>query len=237
MKSLKKTTRFIKRRAVKDIPINLGDSFWKELQSFVDSITWDYKSDGKPFYIERDQACASLIILTGLRIAEVLGSSKDAPYPYYPLHKKDFTETSHEVILNRVKTEKHGEERSNIVMPLSGELAFFTLKFQAWLNRVPDKNCVIFPRGRYSTQVNKPFEAYFNWNKSLDRRRYWRIVKDTLDKFPHWFRGVDETIYGRMVFGNDPFTLKEHMGVKTIEAVVPYVASTRERDLPKAYKL
>ena len=71
----------------------------------------------------------------------------------------------------------------------------------------------------------------------MSRKRYFKIIKETLDKFPHWFRAVCETIYGRMVFNNDPYKLKDFMGVQTLEATVPYVKSAFEKDLPKAYKL
>jgi len=226
-----------KRRAVKDIPIRLDAKFWDSLRNLVDSIQWPYESSGKQYYQLRDQALASLIILSGLRISEILGDAKNEN-KYKPLHKKDFTVYDEEVVLNRVITEKHGKERTNIAMPLTGNLSYFTERFKQWLDRVPSPESVVFPKGRCSpVHLNKKFESYFIWDKALSRKRYFKIVKATLDKFPHWFRAICETIYGRLIFNNDPYKLRDFMGVKTIEATVPYVEAEYEKDIPKIYKL
>lgn len=54
---------------------------------------------------------------------------------------------------------------------------------------------------------------------------------------PHWFRAVAENIYGRKVFRNNPYKLKDFMGLVNLNSTGPYVQATWEEDEKRIYKV
>ena len=65
---------------------------------------------------------------------------------------------------------------------------------------------------------------------------FW-IIKTMTDRFPHWFRSVCETIYGRLIFNSDAWKLKEFMGLRRLDSTTPYVQGSWEEDEEKIFKL
>jgi hypothetical protein len=88
-----------------------------------------------------------------------------------------------------------------------------------------DPEAYIFPSAR--------FFGVIQWDKPLGRGRAHWILKETIGKFCHWYRGVCETYIGKKVFRNDPYKLKKFMGVRRIESVYPYVGEPYQQDLDR----
>jgi len=156
----------------------------------------------------RDKALFSALILIGPRASET------------KLKKKQFLIQPAQVIVANVQTEKHGDLRKQIILPRIGSLARYTDCLIDWLNEMPEPEAYLFPRA----------DAYgsFDWSKPLGRKRIWQIIKSSTGLFPHWFRGVHETIYGRLVFKNDAWKLKEHMGLRRLDSTADYVRGEME---------
>jgi len=111
---------------------------------------------------------------------------------------------------------------------LKGNFAPFTRKFSEWLQKIPNENCFIFPSGGIHG---------FNWKSKLSRQRAHWIIKTATQRFPHWFRGVCETVYGRLIFQNDAWKLKEFMGLKNLDSTTPYVGGSWEEDERRIFEL
>jgi len=205
-----------KKRSVQDVPIFLDDKFFRELQDIVQRVRWDYKTNREQFWM-RDQALVCLFILSGVRVSEALQLKK--------MQTRDYRDN---IILANVKTFKRGLTRTKIVLPKKGRLAWFTGVFENWLRLVPSEDSYIFPTGS---------QFGFNWEKPLSRKRVFWIIKTTTGRFPHWFRGVCETIYGRLVFQSDAWKLKEFMGLKRLDSTSPYVRGSWEEDLQRIYEV
>jgi hypothetical protein len=47
----------------------------------------------------------------------------------------------------------------------------------------------------------------------------------------HWFRGVSETLYGKVVFKNDRYKLAKFMGLKGLDSTLSYVNEPYEADV------
>lgn len=207
------------KRKVSDVPIFLDDRLWDELHTIINLSGWNYKTNIRLFKL-RDRALICLLILTGLRISEALR-----------LRKLQFRVYDKEIVLANAQTVKRGLMRTRIVLPKSGSLAAFTLVFEEWLNVVPYDESYIFPKG---TSLRA---GSFLWDKHLSTKRAFWIIKTTTGKFPQWFRGVCETVYGRLIFKSDAWKLKEFMGLKRLDSTTPYVKGTWEEDEHRIYEI
>jgi len=204
------------KRSVSDIPIFLDDRLWEELTILVNMKGWNYKTQRTLFHL-RDRALICLLILTGLRISEAL-----------LLKKLQIRIYEDEIILANVRTVKSGLIRRKIILPKKGKLSRFTKIFEDWLLKVPSEKSYVFPRGT---------SCDFMWNRPLSRKRAFWIIRKTTGRFPHWFRAVCENIYGKLIFRNDAWKLKEFMGLKRLDSTTPYVRSSWEEDEDKIYNL
>lgn len=112
-------------------------------------------------------------------------------------------------------------------MPKVGGLKGLTGTFEIWLNLVEDPESILFPRWT---------PAGFNFSHSINRKRAYAIISAT-GKFPHWARAVCETIYGRKVFLNDAWKLKQFMGLKRLDSTAAYVSGSWEENERNVYRL
>jgi hypothetical protein len=192
------------------------DKIFEDLKEiFAKFETWDYKTQPNELAL-RDKALVSALILIGPRASETA------------IKRKQFLIKSNEVLVLNVETLKHGNLRKEIVLPRVGALGIYTDILVAWLEQVNDSNAYVFPSA----------DAYghFFWNQPLGRKRIWQIIKEATGLFPHWFRGVHETIYGRKVFQRDAWKLKEHMGLKRLDSTADYVRGEMEAEDKKRLK-
>jgi len=207
------------KRKVSDVPIFLDDRLWDDLRTIINLRGWDYKTNMTLFKL-RDRGLICLLILTGLRISEALR-----------LKKLQFRVYENEIVLANAQTMKRGLMRTKIVLPKMGKLAVFTLAFEEWLDNIPKDDYYVFPKATSLRGTS------FLWDKPLSTKRAYWIIKKTSGKFPHWFRAVCETVYGRLVFKSDAWKLKEFMGLKRLDSTSPYVKGTWEDNLAEIYKL
>ena len=207
-----------RKRSVSDVPIFLDDRLWKELQSIIEMPGWEYKTRKELFQL-RDRALMCLLILSGLRISEAIR-----------LKKMQFRIYVDRILLLNVKTVKNGLMRPKIVLPKKGNLSFFTKVFEDWLVKVPNDESYVFPRGT-------SLRSRFLWDRPLSTKRAFWIIKTTTEKFPHWFRAVCENIYGKLIFKNDAWKLKDFMGLKRLDSTTPYVKGSWEDDENKIFSV
>ncbi|MEM3629110.1 MAG: site-specific integrase [Candidatus Bathyarchaeia archaeon] len=209
----------VKKRKVADVPIFLDESLWDQLKEAVDKAgSWNYKVNADMLRL-RDRALAACLILTGCRVSEVLD-----------LKRGQFRVYRDRIVLANVETKKHGEIRSRITMPFGGRLGWFTRVVADWLMLVPnDSNVYVFPR--FDNNGNPM------WNKPMSRKRVHQLIKECVGLFPHWFRGVCETIYARLVFRRDAWKLKQWMGLKRLDSTVPYVGGSWEEDEERIFEI
>jgi integrase len=193
-----------KKRKVKDEPIILDENFIPNLLQTIKKVQWPYKTNLVQLQ-QRDQALVSFLILTGIRNGES-----------QTIKKKQTRNYKNHILLVDVITSKNGNQRQKIILPKTGDLAPFTKIFEEWLNQIPEDNNVLFPAAIAATGTP-------NWNNPLGTNRVHHIIKYTNGLFPHWYRGVCETMYGRKFLKNDIYALKEFMGVKNINNLTPYV--------------
>jgi hypothetical protein len=118
-------------------------------------------------------------------------------------------------------------------LPLAGPREPITRFFLDWLEEIDrqtegDKESYIFPSAY-------PF-GNIDWHIPLRRQRAHQIIKRTTGKMPHYFRGVCESYAGKILFENDPYQLRDFMGIKSVESVVPYVDSRFRQALEKELK-
>jgi integrase len=195
------------KRAVKDVPIFL-DKIFKQLNEQLGSTGWNYKENMENFEL-RDKALFSILVLTGGRASEI-----------GRLRKIQFNVQASGVTIANFQTLKNGLLRKEIILARAGALSIYTDIVLEWLNEVPGENDYFLP----------PATPYGNfiWSRGLKRIRIWQIIKFRTGLFPHWFRGVHETILGRLVFKNDAWKLKEYMGLKRVDSTEPYVRGELE---------
>ena len=194
------------KRKVKDEPIILDATFLPDLYQKILKIQWPYKTNRQQLQ-QRDQALAAFYLLTGIRNAE-----------HQTIHKKQLRNYKTHILLVNVQPSKRGKLREEIILPKAGGLAPFTEIFEAWLTQVPDENSVLFPTAKKSN-------GQLQWDKPMQRGRIHNIIKSTTGLFPHWFRGACETIYGKQIFKNDAWALKDFMGLQRLDSTAPYVSS------------
>lgn len=201
------------KRAVKDIPVFLDDKLFTDLENDVAKTEWNYKS--LMILQTRDKALVCLLMLSGLRISEALG-----------LRKKQFRVYEDKVLIANAVTLKHGLLRPKIILTRKGRLAPFTEIFLEWFNQLPEYAEYVFGSG---------CALGLSYDRHIGRIRAYQIIS-TAGKFPHWYRSVCESIYGRMVFKNDAWKLKSYMGLKSLESTSPYVSGNweqNEKDIDK----
>jgi len=192
------------KRKVKDEPIILDQYLLPKLEEIVQKTQWDYKVNKEQLQ-ERDKALVSFLILTGVRNSETQN-----------IKKKQIRNYDTHILIANVQPSKHGNLRAEIILPKSGALAPFTRTFEVWLNQIPDDNSVIFPSANLNGDLL--------WDRALSRQRIHWIIKFTTGMFPHWFRGVCETIYGKQIFKNDAWALKDFMGLVNLDSTSAYVS-------------
>lgn len=193
-----------KKRKVQDEPIILDNLLLTRLAQIVQKVSWDYKVNTEQLQL-RDRALVCFFILTGIRNTE-----------HQSIKKKQTRIYKTHILVVNVQPKKHGKLREEIILPKSGGLAQFTAVVEKWLEQVPDDNSVLFPAADQRGELI--------WNKGLSRQRVHRIIKTTTGMFPHWFRGVCETIYGKQIFRNDAWALKDFMGLVNLDSTSPYVS-------------
>lgn len=206
----------IKKRKVKDEPIILDQYLLPKLQETMQEITYPYKNNTAQLQL-RDQALTAFYILTGCRNTE-----------HQQIRKKQTRNYSTHILIVNIQPCKRGNLRPEIILPKKGGLAPFTQKFEMWLQHVPTDESILFPAA-------KP-DGSLNWNKPLSRERVHRIIKTTTGLFPHWFRGVCETIYGKQIFKNDAWALKDFMGLVNLDSTSSYVSGQWEKYKGNVYK-
>ena len=193
--------------------------FIKKLAEEIKQIEWPYvKLDVIDQLHSRDQALAALLILIGPRISEAL-----------LFQRKMFLIRGDRIEVMDFQPGKHGNLRTGLFLPLNKNSTLFPITeiFLTWLKQVPnDPEAFIFPSA-------KPW-GIIHWNRPIERGRAHWIIKSTIGKFPHALRGVCETYIGKIVFSNDPYKLKDFMGVRRIENVFPYVGEPWRQDLERA---
>lgn len=207
------------KRKTKDIPIFLDESLYRNLEELIQSVEWPYKSEHREQLVSRDKALVALLILSGLRVSEAL-----------KLKRKQFRIYQEQILLVNVETVKHGHTRAEIILPKRGNLARFTTIFEQWLRQIPETNeeNFIFPAASSASII---------FEKPLSRYRVHNIIKTLTGKFPHWFRAVCENIYGKKVFRNNAYKLKDFMGLVNLESTTPYIQAAWEEDKDKIFKL
>jgi integrase len=198
-----------KKRKVKDEPINLSEQFLTDLYQTVQKAEWPYKTNTHQLQ-QRDKALISFLILTGVRNSET-----------QTITKKQIHNNKTHLQITRIKTLKKGNEREKVILPKIGGLAPFTQTFETWLNQIPNQDSILFPSAN--------IDGSLNWKQPLSRQRIHYMIKTTTGKFPHWYRGVCETIYGKYFFENDIYALQTFMGIKNINSLTPYVDGHWER--------
>lgn len=212
------------KRATSDIPIIANEKsdlpgLIENLEKIIKTTTWDYKSGLKRVLILRDQGLVSLLVLSGLRVSEALDLTLSQVHEY----PKNF-------LLSHVTTLKNGLIREKIIIPRDGALGKLCKYFGEWYFFISEQKKAkwLFPSAS---------GLGINFNNKLSRYRVHKIIKANNDLFPHWFRAVYENIYGHIIFNNNPYKLKECMGLKRLESTVPYIQADYEKDISKIYLL
>ena len=204
------------KRATRDEPIFLDAQLYQELEDLVKKITWNYQSNLKLTLQTRDRALFSFLLLTGLRISEAL-----------QVKRKQLRIYENRIEAAHLHTVKRGNIRVKVILPKKGALKGLTEIFECWLTQVKGPESFIFPSGHGSV---------LNFNKPIDRVRAYQVISLT-GKFPHWARAVCETIYGRLIFNNDAWKLKEFMGLKRLDSTAAYVSGSWEESEKNVFKL
>ena len=205
------------KRKVKDEPIILDSEFYPHLETLLNNVNWPYKVN-KDQLQQRDKALVAFFICTGIRNSE-----------HQTIKRKQTRIYKTHILLVNVQPLKHGILREEIIFPKKGSLAPFTFIFEAWLKQVPSENSVLFPAASAT--------GVLNWSKPLSRQRIHWIIKTQTGMFPHWFRGVCESIYGKQVFKNDAWALKDFMGLVNLESTSPYVSGNWKQHEKNIYTI
>jgi integrase len=202
------------KRATRDEPIFLDAQLYLDLENYVKKLCWKYKHNTAQF-IMRDKALLAFLFLSGCRISEAL-----------QLKRKQFRIYPNRIEVANIVTLKRGLLRAKVSLPKIGSLSFLTATFENWLVTVPE-NAYVFPRG---TNTN------LKWDTPLKRKRAYQIIAQS-GIFPHWARAVCATIYGKKVFKNDAWKLKQFMGWKNLDSSSSYVQGNWEENEKEIYKL
>jgi len=206
-----------KKRKVKDEPIVLDEYLLPNLEEMVNKAAWPYKVNENQLH-QRDKALVSFLLLTGVRNSETQS-----------IKKKQIRNYKTHILIVNVQPSKHGKLRAEIILPKTGAFAPFTAIFETWLKQIPTNDSVLFPTAN--------LEGNLDWNRSLGRQRIHWIIKTTTGMFPHWFRGVCETIYGKQIFKNDAWALKDFMGLVNLDSTSAYVSGQWKHYEENVYKV
>jgi hypothetical protein len=247
------------KRKTRDIPIFIDTNdkqsteettkqLIQELITTVDLIKWNYKRYPEEYQL-RDKAISSVFIMSGLRNGEAAQgpektwgwkkNQKTKKKEYisyqpnsYPLQRKQVRVYTDRIIILNCQTVKNGDLRPEITLTKKGSFALLTQIVEKWINLLDSlgatEESYLFPSASHDRKTSNG--AIFDLDKPLSTKRIHWIIKTTSNKFPHWFRAVNETLYGRVIFKNDPWKLKQRMGLKTIEATAPYVQGSYKED-------
>lgn len=238
-----------KKRATQDEPIYLDDSLLTELDKAIEKTKWPYKTKTEQLWL-RDQACGSMFILTGFRNSEVgqgpqttwgkrlnPETNKREYYKYtpnsYPLKRKEIRIYPDKLLIPTHQTVKKGNTRKNLELPKTGGFAPLVQRVENYLNLIDDQG--IMPEQYLFPSANNQGNFRFDYPMST-KRIYW-IIKTTTGLFAHYYRAVNETIFGRKVFKNDAWKLMRYMGLRRLDSTSPYVQSEWEENKPEIYKL
>lgn len=204
------------KRATREEPIFLDAQLYPELSLLTQKISWPYQSKIKPDLVKRDRALFAFLLLTGLRISEAL-----------QVKRKQLRIYENRIEAANIQTVKRGLTRTKIILPKRGALKDLTGIFEEWLLNVHGPEAFLFPTAHGSV---------LNFNRPMDRTRAYQVISLT-GKFPHWARAVCETIYGRLIFKNDAWKLKEFMGLKRLDSTAAYVSGSWEDNEKNVFKL
>ncbi len=208
---LKKT-----KRATADEPIFIDNQLYPQLTQLIDKLDWGYSAKNMATLQRRDRAVFALMLVAGTRASETV-----------KLKKKQFRPYINRIEIAQVQTEKNGQTRKRIIMPLQGNLAPITQIFQEWFDTLPeDPETYIFPKATHDKIL---------YHKHIGRVRVYQIVRQS-GMFPHWARAVCANIWAA-VFGKDAWKLKNYMGWKRLESSSPYIQSNWEDDEKKIYEI
>ena len=222
----------LNRRKTKSIPIIAYEKedlpeLIEKLVSIIEKTEWGYTSEFKDVLVMRDKALVAFLFLTGLRVSEVVGYTKERPDSGLKLSQ--IRERPKKFMVYNVLTVKRGDDRE-IEIPIDGSLGQLTVYFDNWY--------------RYLTKTGKGYYLFpsasgfgINYRKPIPKARVHQIMKTTTNYFPHWCRAVYENIYGHIIFDNNPYKLKECMGLKRMDSTEPYIQSDWKKDLDKLYFL
>jgi integrase len=195
------------KRAVKYEVINLNKLFFEKILYQLKTNSLEYKlyPDRLPL---RDSAAVATLTLTGLRASELV-----------LLKKKQIVNHGDLIRIHKVKTLKGGLMRDQIPLPTRGILSKFTKIITTWISFVPNDEYYIFPRAH---------SFGINFRTHLKRYRIYQIVYALTGKYPHYFRSVCATLYGKYIL-KDAWMLKQFMGWSNLNSSSPYVKSAWER--------
>ena len=194
----------VHRRTLEDIKAHLG---LEQIFNLITSKTWPYKIN-MDFYHRRDRCLMALLFLTAGRISEVLSLTREQ-FDFEA--DENFVIIRNMILVKRWKTYKgklvkHNTSpiRDEVALPLDGPLSKFTELVQDYVQNIKGPKACLF---------------------AFSRRRAWQIVKHVTGEWPHWFRSQAESYYGKYVF-NNPWALRDFVGVSNVESVGPYVKTS-----------
>jgi integrase len=204
------------KRAVKDEPIFMDEKLYTDLENLAKKIEYNYKSKNKQLLNTRDKAIFAFLLLTGCRVSEL-----------QKIKRKQLRIYENRIEAANIYTLKRGLLRKKIILPKIGALKNLTYIFEGWLINIKEPENFVFPKSN---------NEKIDYQKPLGRKRIYNIIHLT-GLFPHWCRGVCETIYAKKIFKNDAYKLKEFMGLKRLESTTPYVQGNWEENEKEIYKL
>lgn len=227
-----------RKRKVKDEPIILDEQLIPRLLKIIESANWNYKVNRQQLQ-QRDHALIAFITLTGVRDSEIggrpprPGKRKNGNAYTMPgteaMRKKQMRNYPTHILIVNHQPLKHGNIRDEIILPKKGLLAPLTAIVEEWFKQLPDNDeACLFPRACVTGELL--------WERPLVRNRIFYIIHETTGYFPHWFRGVCETIYGKIIFENDAWALKDFMGLKNLDSTSSYVEGQWKRHIRNLYE-
>jgi hypothetical protein len=195
--------------------------FFNDLMRDVNAMNHPYKNlVYHEAYLLRDRALLCALILTGLRITELL-----------QVQWNQVKETTSFVKLLNLETEQDDYTRLEILMPRRGRLGPFTTIFDQWYHYVLHQvhrwhdtrthRYYVFPLGvsglKRHRHYNKDFEIRlygFYWNEHLDRTQAFRLIHESTGHNPRFYREAFKSYYGRLVCNRDHLLLQQALGYR-----------------------
>ena len=117
------------RRKTKSIPIIAYEKedlpeLIEKLVSIIEKTEWNYTSEFKDILVMRDKALVAFLFLTGLRVSEAVGYTKERPDSGIKLSQ--IRERPKKFMVYNVLTVKRGDDRE-IEIPIDGSLGQLSL--------------------------------------------------------------------------------------------------------------